>query len=381
MQYNLISADCHIDLRWMPHDAFVSNAPDRWKSLVPQLVEAKDGNRWYAEGKDIAALRLPGGFKGIAKTEYPKRGVSRRYDRMHEAGFYDGKLHATTPELRIKDQQMDGVDAEVIYGILGIGRVLENRELLRVVYQIYNTWVADFCKTNPERLVGLACIPNDDPEAAGNELRRVAKLGLKGGEFDVSTAIKPVWHRDWDPLWAAVDECNMAISFHATGVPVRQHSDDQMAMDYRTQYDSTYLTLLQIAGSEYLASIVFSGALERYPGMKFVLAECGVGWIPYVLARMDEEYKDKYHHLNFSLNPGEYWRRQGYTTFQHDTILADLVHLVGEEDIMWGSDYPHGDGLWPDSRKSIEAYLGRLDAGVRRKITCENAGKLYGLIA
>jgi len=114
--------------------------------------------------------------------------------------------------------------------------------------------------------------------------------------------------------------------------------------------------------------------------MKFVLGECGASWIPYVLGRMDEEYEDQFRHLNFSRTPSEYWRRQGYTTFQHETTLAEVAHLVGEDNIIWGSDYPHPDGIWPDSRKVIEADLGRLDVRVRRKITCENAGKLYGLL-
>ena len=95
---------------------------------------------------------------------------------------------------------------------------------------------------------------------------------------------------------------------------------------------------------------------------------------------MDEEYDDQFRHLNFSLKPSEYWRRQGYTTFQHERILADMVHLVGEENVMWGNDYPHPDGVWPHSQESIQADLGRLDVKVVRKITCENAGKLYGLI-
>src|SRR5215831_3499781 len=85
----------------------------------------------------------------------------------------------------------------------GISRLLESQELLHVVYEIYNTWAAELCKTNPARLVALACIPNDDPALAAAELRRSATLGLKGADFAVSTAVKPIWHRDWDPLWAA----------------------------------------------------------------------------------------------------------------------------------------------------------------------------------
>ena len=380
MEYKLISADGHIDLKWLPANMFVSNAAPEWKDMVPRVVEVDGGRHWFAEGRDLAQLSVPGNFGGLANTALPKQGIHKRVDMAYEVGFYDGKAHPSNPELRLQDQAIDGVDVDVIYGILAMGLLLENRELLRVVYQIYNDWIADFSKYNAERLVGLACIPNHDPEAAAAEVRRCAKLGLRGADFDVASAIKPVWQRDWDPLWAAVEECSMPLSFHATGVQVRMPLNSQMAEEYFYQYKATQNTMFQIGGGEYLASIIFSGALERYPGMRFVLGECGASWIPYVLTRMDEEYDDQFRHLNFSLKPSEYWRRQGYTTFQHERILADMVHLVGEENVMWGNDYPHPDGVWPHSQESIQADLGRLDVKVVRKITCENAGKLYGLI-
>jgi predicted TIM-barrel fold metal-dependent hydrolase len=153
-----------------------------------------------------------------------------------------------------------------------------------------------------------------------------------------------------------------------------------MAREYNDQYRATVLSVFQLTGAEYLSAIIFSGALERYPGMKFVLGECGVGWLPYVLSRMDEEYEDQFRHLPLTMKPSEYWHRQGYTTFQHEPNVAALVHMVGEDNIMWGADYPHPDGVWPDSLKVIEEDLGSLSASTRRKITCENAGKLYGLL-
>ena len=380
MEHRIISADGHIDLRHMPHDVFTSNAPAKWKDRVPHVIETKEGTHWFAEGIDLVSR--PHGDGGMADATPVKHGLSKHMDRMLEMGYYEGGLHPSTPELRIRDQEIDGVDAEVIYGVLAMGRVLEDRELIRWVYETYNTWAADFCRTAPGRLVALACIPNDDPEIAAGELRRAAKLGLKAADFTAKTAVMPLWHRDWDPLWAAADECNIPISFHGISPEwVRKPSDEQMAKEYRSRYIATLLTMFQIAGAEFLASICFSGALERYPGLKFVMAESGVGWIPYILNRMDEEYEDRFSDLNLSLKPSEYWRRQGYTTFQHEVnLLDDVVRLVGEDNIMWGSDYPHEDGVWPDSQKWIKQDLGHLDEKVQRKITCENAGKLYGFL-
>ena len=374
MEYNLISGDSHVDVKFLPGDVFVSGAPARLKDQMPQVVETKDGKRWYSEGADLASR-----FRTADMEPFP-RGYSTRIDRMHDAGFFDGRLRPTTPDLRIEDQDMDGVDAEVIYGVLHISSYIESREVLTLSYQLYNTWLADFCKTNPKRFLGLACLPNDDPETAAAEVRRAAELGLKGGELAVSTMAVPLWHRDWDPLWAASSECNMPISFHTTGLEVRKPTDEQMAKEYNTPYRATWLNMFQLAGAEFLISIIMSGAPERYPGFKFVLGECGASWIPYILARMDEEYEDRFPHLNFSLMPSGYWQRQGYTTFQHETVIADTIHLVGEDNVIWGSDYPHSDGVWPDSRKIIDQDMGRLDDKVRRKLTRDNAGKLYGVL-
>ena len=378
MEYNVISADAHIDLRWLPADLFVSNAPAKWKDMVPKLVDLDDGKHWFAEGRDLA--QEEGFGRTLATTAPPKQGIDKRVDLLHKVGFYDGRDHPSNPQIRLKDQTMDGVDAEVIYGILGMGKILQNRDLLRIVYQIYNDWVADFCQYNPDRFVGLACIPNHDPQAAADEVRRSTAVGLRGGDFDVSSAVKPIWHRDWDPLWAAVAECSMPLSFHTTGVRVRMPSDSQMAQDYFYQLKATRVTLFQLGGSEYLASIIFSGALDRYPGMMFVLGECGASWILYVLMRMDQEYNDRLTHLDLSLKPSEYWHRQGYTTFETEPLLPEVVRMVGEENIMWGNDYPHEDGVWPNSQETIRADLGQLDGRLRRKLTCENTGRLYGFI-
>ena len=389
MDYQVISADSHIDLKFLPHDLFVSNAPSRWKEEVPRVIEAEDGETWAAGGKDLRQdMMFDVKFKFdpiIGQNfnfdlKHPPRGYSRHTDRMYEAGFYDGPHHPTTPELRLKDQAIDGVDAEVVYGILGLATTLKNPDLITVVYDIYNTWLADFCKTAPGGFAGLACIPNDDPENASRALERAAKLGLKGADFAVSTAGKPFWHRDWDRVWAAAAECQLPVSFHSSGFPVRQAPDAEMAQEYRPLVTGVRVTLFPMGAAEYLVGAVLTGILERHPNMKFVLGEAGVGWIPYLLVRMDEEYDARLTYLNLSAKPSEYWRRQGYTTYQEEPTVADAIPIVGENNIMWGSDYPHFDGVWPDSHKVIDRDLAGVDAGVRRKLTCENAGRLYGLL-
>ena len=361
--YRIISADCHIDMTWMPGDLWVKNAPAKFKEQVPQVRETDDGPHWFVEGKDVGVYGGLGfGFDRV------KRGYSKHVDKMFDVSFYEGGPHPTTATLRLKDQDLDGIDAEVMYGILGIGLKMTDREVIQAVYEVYNDWAADFCKSNPKRFVGLACIPNHDPQAAARELRRAAALGLRGADFAVSTAVYPILHGAWDPLWAAAQECRMPISFHTTGTPVREPSDDAMKQEYELRWRAVRTTMFQIAAAEFLASIVFSGALDRFPEFKFVLGEAGVTWLPYILDRMDEEYEDRYYPLKLSLKPSELWRRQGSSTYQREPSLATMIPLIGEDTIMWGSDYPHQDGIWPDSRKWIETDLAGVSPAVQRKI-------------
>ena len=105
----------------------------------------------------------------------------------------------------------------------------------------------------------------------------------------------------------------------------------------------------------------------------------GVTWLPYVFDRLDTEYHDRARALGFSMKPSDYFRRQGYTTYQQDQYLEPIIPIVGEDNIIWGADYPHPDCVWPDSRAHIEKNLGALPERVRRKITRENVAALYDL--
>src|SRR5206468_2642 len=201
---------------------------------------------------------------------------------------------------RVKEMDRDGVDAEVIYGILAAAAKLKDIEASNEMLRIYNTWMAEFCRHYPNRHIGLANLPYGDIEAAVAEVHRVAKLGFK--------------------------------------------------------------------------------VLERYPNLRIAFGESGIGWIPYVLDRMDFEYEDQYRDLPLKLKPSEYWRRQCKATFQYDRVGTKLIDEMGVETLMWGSDYPHPDGVWPESAKYISEQFKHLPDDVTRKMTCENAGKFYGLM-
>jgi len=190
----------------------------------------------------------------------------------------------------------------------------------------------------------------------------------------------PLYHHGWYPLWEAAAECRFPISFHSTGFKgIRTPDTPEMEKEYMIQWRLVRSALFQLDTMEVFVSIIASGACEKYPAFNFVLGESGVTWLPYVFDRLDTEYEDRGRSLGFKLKPSDYFKRQGYVTYQQDQYMEPIIPLIGEDNIIWGADYPHPDCLWPDSRKFIEKNLGMLSESVRRKITSENVIKLYNL--
>jgi len=317
---------------------------------------------------------------GSAGREYVP-GQIHRSDRMAEEGLYDdgkkGIPRLTDPELRVKDQDRDGIQAEVLFGILGAGQRLGDPEAASEMMRIYNDWLADFCAARPDRFAGLASIPSHDVDAAVAEIARVVRGGaLKGLEVANAHDMKPLYHPDWEPLWKAVGSSGLPLHFHTIGI--KRPDFESMPPLQGRQAHAVYITGFQLGMARILMEIIYCGVLETYPGMNVVIAESGIGWIPYLLDRMDAEWEEQYQDLTLTMKPSDYWHRQCKATYQSDKVGLRLLDVLGEDNIMWGSDFPHPDGIWPDSQAFIADELGHLPAATRDKIVCGNAARLYG---
>ena len=396
MRYEVISADCHIDLCWLPPDLFTTRASTAIRDRVPYVTEGPAGPIWVT--KKGANLGRVNGMGSAGREYIPGR--IHRSDRMASTGLYeDGKKgirRLTDPELRVKDQDRDGVQGEVLYGVLGATGRLNDTEAAIETMRIYNEWLAEFCSARPERFAGLASIPNHPLEAAIAEVERVVKRGaLRGLDIANAADLKPLWDPYWNPLWDVIDGCGLPLHFHTVGGYMPDHlrkivligSDPTRAklpdapevpLPVARAAFATNITHFQINMSNILTSMIFAGVLERHPRLKLVLGESGIGWIPYVLWRMDAEWEDQFKDLSLTMPPSEYWRRQCWATYQTDPIGIKMIAELGAERIMWGSDFPHPDGVWPDSQEIIGKELGHLPADVRRKVICDNAKTLYG---
>jgi predicted TIM-barrel fold metal-dependent hydrolase len=377
MRYTMISADCHIDLPWLPPDLFTAGASAALRDRMPYVTDGPKGPVWVtSRGRTLGLMN----GMGSAGREYVA-GQIHRSDRMAATGLYEdgrrGIRRLTDPDLRLADQDRDGVQAEVLYGILGATNRLDDLEAAVEVMRIYNEWLADFCQAHPERYAGLACIPGHSVEAAVDEVRRVVKRGgLRGIEVANSAELLPLWDPRWTPLWEAASEAGLPVHFHTIG----SRLPDTAGLEPRVARAAfaVHITGFQLHMATVLMSLVFGGVLERSPDLRVVIGESGIGWIPYVLHRMDAEWEDQFQDLGLSMPPSAYWRRQCRATYQTDPIGIKLLDDLGAETIMWGSDFPHPDGVWPDSREYIERELGHLPAAVRHQIVCGNAARLYG---
>ena len=372
LPHPVISADGHIDLPLLPGDLFTSRVPAAMVERMPHVVDGV----WVDEsGAELARTR----GSGHTGQQF-EPGQSARFDRMNESGFWDdiakGIFHPTVPELRLAVQDADGIAGEVIYGILGVADSLTDPDVQVAAMSAYNDWLAEFCAHDPARLVGVACLPSRSPEAAATELRRCVAKGLTSVEVALTHDLMPLWRQEFAPIWQAADETGAIMHLHTIGPPI----DPGWATNRREVFSwmGAWLTTFQLRMIERVAELIFGGVLHAHPRMRVVLGESGIGWLPYVLDRMDEEYHERFTHLELAMAPSGYFRRQMFATFQNDEAGLLLAERIGVENLMWGNDFPHGDGVWPDSITTIEKQFAEVSDAVRQAIVCDNAARLYG---
>lgn len=353
----ILSCDDHIDMWALPPDLWQSRMPAGLRERAPRVVPNPRQDMWMAGDQVLAPSRLaiPG------------------YSAISRAGIEDDGLRASTPELRLQDMDRDGVHASVIYGPSLFGLQLADAELKAACLRAYNDWGAEFNRVRPDRLCVLPVLPTHDPAAAVAELERVAGLGHRGAIFYVfeTRVVDP----SWEPLWQAAASIGLPISFHIGG------GTSLLSADVQSWQLAAWSAVAPMQLDEPLAAMLVSGALERNPGMTLVLAEAGIGWVPYVLERLDS-CADK--HLAMAKDyrlegkPSDIFRRQVLVTFEEEPLGPRLIPLIGADNVMWASDYPHPDSPFPRSREAIAEAFAGLDDETRRKATGGNCARLYG---
>ena len=358
----IYSCDDHLDLSAVPPDLWESRLSRDHAERGPRVVDEGKGRTWVCEGRVI-------GRSGMPKNKAAVKNLSA----IGRAGIDDDGYRAGTPKLRLADMDRDGLAASVVYGPLSLGFPIADPDLQSATYSAWNDWAAeDFNAAAPDRLCALAFLPSHSPAAAAAELERCASIGHRGAIVDAFRI--DVGDRTWEVLWSAAEQTGLPISFHING-----GISPKLSYQVGKWQSAAFATLLPMQLDEPLATMVFSGALERHPGLTLVLAESGIGWLPYFLSRMDDEWHELRDKLDYasSVPPSDLVKRQIILTFEREPLASKFIPLIGAESCMWASDYPHTDSTFPNSRTAIEGTLGSMPADDVRKITATNCARLY----
>jgi uncharacterized protein len=359
----LYSCDDHLDLRAVPPELWQARLPRALADRGPRVVARDGGSVWVCEDRVLGGSGRPADDT-----------LLKNLSAIGRAGIDDDGYRASNPKLRLEDMDLDGVWVSVIYGPVALGFPISDPVLQDACYAAWNDWaVQEFNAVAPDRLCVLAFLPHHSPAAAAAELERCAALGHRGAIIDVFTI--DLGDPAWDTLWAAAAGCGLPISFHLKGGTSRK-----LSYEMGKWKSAAFATVLPLQLDEPLATMVFSGALERHPGLTLVLAESGVGWLPYFLTRMDLEWRNLRDKLDYAPTtpPSELFHRQVYATFEEEELAEQYIPHLGAGSCMWASDYPHTDSTFPDSVRAVEVALGALPAGDRRRITATNCAQLYG---
>lgn len=364
----IISADDHIDLCYLPPDLFQKRMAGKYKDQAPVVRDTPRGKAWLRED----AIWSNWGAKGLdfRINVFDRLG----YPEEVEPGIW----RASDPKYRLKDMDADGVDAQVMYNFTNWS--YRDPELKAAVIQAFNTWLAEeVCAYAPNRLIGLASLPSHDAKAAIDEMVRCRKLGLRGVIFDVFSPSKPIFDPMWEPLWSAAEETGMPVAVHTGGGTASIH----VAPSGTPWKYPVCAALFGMQLDECMASMIMSGILERHPKMKLVLGEGGIGWIPFMLERLEYEVQ-QFRSVDggkppIKQTPTEIFRQQVRATFQDETFGVEMIPRMGVETVMWAADYPHGDGTFPYSQKAIERMFGKADAHIRDRVLGGNCAELYGI--
>ena len=224
-----------------------------------------DGKRW--------------GRWGQFKAEGPRQWALERGGVMNE-----GELRPTTPELRLQDMDRDGVDATVMYGPTD-PFYTEDPELRYELYRGYNDWLESFTSACPERLIGASQIPLDDPQAAAQEMERVAKLGSRHVNIMASRAEPPIWHESWDRFWSIAEESGIPVGSHIAVLTFNQPQTDKPVYSNNAVDRAVGGFRVNSQLVEPVCGLIFGGVLDRHPKLKFVMGESDLAWIPYIWSR------------------------------------------------------------------------------------------------
>ncbi len=375
-EYTIIDVDTHVT---EAPDLWTSRVPARMRDAVPRVdVDAKGRHLWYLGRDPIARLGLSA-TAGVGSMRHPPNS----YADMHP-GAHDAKA-------RLEYMDSMGIWAMVMYpNVGGFGNQaflkLGDPELMLTCVKVYNDWQTEWASADLRRLLPITSIPFWDIEAAVAEVHRCVPLGHKGILFtgEPHAFGQPViGDPHWNPLWEVACEYDLPVSFHiGSGNMDGGLNRDKVRLYGRMAAFTELSVEFFMRNAMQLTDLLLSGVLARYPAIKFVSVESGIGWIPFVLEALDYQFAGNHvseERPDLDRPPSSYFASNVYGCYWFEqTAPRRLIDKVGVDNILFETDFPHPTSLFGDEvHDCIARGLGECDAGTRRQILWSNAQKLY----
>lgn len=364
----IVSVDDHL---FEPRTTWTSRVPARYAERAPHLIEDGNVEYWIYEqqafiaysGLDITVTRDP--------SEYGWGGLHSR----------DIPAACTDPVARAADMDIDGVAVQACFPTFprfaGTRFLLDSKDmkLALLCVQAYNDFVIDeWCAAVPGRFIPVAILPLWDVSLAVAELERVAAKGARTVSFPENfepLGLPSIHSHHWDPVFRAAEAAGLPLSIHfgTSGKLPRTSADAP---------DAVFISLMATNSMATAADYIFSHAFDKFPRLRVALSEGGIGWIPYMIERLDYTWeRQRYLSRLGPRRPSEVFREHLYGCFIDDVAGVAQRDQIGVNNLMLESDYPHSDTSWPNTRKRAQEVLAMVNDEDAARIAEWNARELY----
>jgi len=374
-----VDADGHV---LEPRDTWQKYLEPRYREDAIRIEKDDEGVEvLLVENKVHPALR--GTLGALGGIEMDAKDLMTIGQRSYEDGCPKGGYD---PAARLAVMDDEKIDVALLYPTIGIAweGLVENPELATAYSRAYNRWIVDFCSHDRRRLVPIAHICLKDPAGAVEEVKRARKDGCAGiylSPDPESRGGRQFDDADLVPFWETVQDLDMPIAFHvvARHTSVLQNfagGGDPKGAGGFVVFAFTFLALDVMAA---FTSLMTRGMFEKYPRMRCAVLEAGSNWITAWLDRMDHKTEVMRAFTPMKLLPSEYFKRQCLISAEPDeSITAAVAQHLGDDYVIWASDYPHLDASFNVVGEIREKIAG-LPESSQRKILGENAVRFYGL--
>jgi predicted TIM-barrel fold metal-dependent hydrolase len=358
-KHHLISADSHVN---EPADLWTSRVPSSLVERVPHVERFEQGDAWVIEGVPDP---MPIGLNACAGQDPRLRQSWVRFDEIRSGGW--------DPAERIKEIEIAGVDAEVLYPTPRLAQALYGNtepEMHLVLVRAYNDWIHEYASHDLHRFRALPILPNRGVDQALAEIARVGDRASTGG-FVMGAypggTLQP--RPEDDPVFAALEEHRLTLNVHVSlSNTLPTGAATTLALPAAGRFN---------AATSHLIDLVFSGLFDRFPLLNLVFAEVDCGWLPYFKEQLDDGYYRYRFRFDLKKLPSEYIEQHVHCTWVTDTYGIDNRHRVGIDRMLWSSDYPHGNSNYPNAWSATQASMSGVPHDERELMLVGNATRLY----